>query len=173
MRLSVERPFVGASAFLIPEAALQHRTGLVPAVLPASTEHRERTVGVPQELGGSCRLRREFPAGDTGITTPGLDGALVRRGAKRTSGRGGTAKRRRRSAAGRTAGSPSALIVPWKRGNSPRRTPWREAKRRSAVLTEGNMLNTLRFLRMSTELGRRATGTLRGRRICRQRNRML
>src|SRR6516164_5213376 len=161
MLLSVERPFVGASAVRIPGATLLHRNGLVPAVLPASTEHGERTLGVPQEPGRSCRLLRELPAGDTGITTPGLDGALVRRGAKRTSERGGTAKRRQRSAAGWAAGGRSALIVPSKQGNSPRRTLWREAKRRPAGSTEGHMLNTSRFLRMSTALGRTATRTLR------------
>ena len=51
MLLSAERPFVGALAFLIPGATLRHRTGLVPAVLPASTEHGKRALGVPQELG--------------------------------------------------------------------------------------------------------------------------
>src|SRR6516162_8686924 len=102
MLLSVERPFVGASAVRIPGATPLHRNGLVLVVLPASTEHGERTLGVPQEPGRSYRLLSEIPAGDTGITTPGLDGALVRRGAKRTSERGGTAKR---SAAGRAAGS--------------------------------------------------------------------
>jgi hypothetical protein len=173
MLLSVERPFVGASAVLIPGAALQHRTGLVPAVLPASTEHGKRTPGVPLEPGRSCRFLCEIPAGDTGLTTPGLGGALVRRGAKRMSERGGTAKRRQRSAAGWAAGSRSALKVPLKQGNSPRRTPSREAEHQPAGLTEENMLNTSRFSRMSTELGRTATGTLRGWRICRLKNRML
>jgi hypothetical protein len=87
MLLSVERPFVGAFAFLIPGATLLHRSGLVPAVLPASTEHGKRAVGVLQELGRSCRFLSEIPAGDTGLPTPGFGGALVRRGAKRTSGR--------------------------------------------------------------------------------------
>src|SRR5262245_6565877 len=173
MLLSVERPFVGAFAFRIPGAALLHRNGLVRAVLPASTEHGERTLGVRQEPGRSCRFLCEIPAGDTGLTTPGHGGALVRHGAKRTSERGGTAKRRQPSAAGWAAGSHSALIVPLKRGNSPRRTPWRKARRQSAGSTEGNMLNTSRFNRMSTGLGRLATGTLRGRRIRRLRNRML
>src|SRR6516164_2947661 len=162
MRWSGERPNVGALALPKPGATLRYRTGLVPAVLPASTEHGKRTFGVLQELGRSCRLLREIPAGATGLPTPGLGGALVRRGAKRTSGRGGTAKRRQRSAAGRAAGSRSALIVPLKQGNSPRRTLWREARRRPAGSTEGHMLNTSRFLRMSTALGRTATGTLRG-----------
>ena len=119
MLLSVERPFAGAFAFRIPGAALLHRNGLVRAVLPASTEHGERTLGVPQELGRSCRFLSELPAGDTGITTPGFGGALVRRGAKRTSERGGTAKRRQQSAVGRAAGSHSALIVPVKLANGP------------------------------------------------------
>ena len=51
MLLSAERPFVGALAFVIPGAALRHRNGLVPAVLPASTEHGERTFGGPRNLG--------------------------------------------------------------------------------------------------------------------------
>ena len=142
---SAERPFVGALAFVIPGAALRYRTGLVSAVLPASTEQGERTFGGPQGPGRSCRLLGEIPDGETGSTTPGLDGALVRRGAKRTSGRGGTAQRRRRSAAGRAAGSRSALRVPSKRGNSPRRTPWREARRQPAGSTEGNRPNPSRF----------------------------
>src|SRR6516164_9139324 len=152
MLLSAERPFVGAFAVRIPRATLRHRNGLVPAVPPASTEHGERTIGVPQELARSCRLLSELPAGETGSTTPGPDGALVRRGANRTSGRGGTAQRRQRSAAGWAAGSRSALIVPRKQGNSPRRTLWREARRRPADPTEGNMPNPSRFIRMSTGL---------------------
>src|SRR5262245_58817126 len=87
MLLSAERPFVGASAFLIPGATLLHLTGLVTAVLPASTEHGKRTIEVPQELGRSCRPLRDIPAGATGSPTPGPGGALVRRGANRTSER--------------------------------------------------------------------------------------
>src|SRR5262245_25071820 len=41
MLLNAERPFVGALAFRIPGATLRHRNGLVPAVLPASTEHEQ------------------------------------------------------------------------------------------------------------------------------------
>jgi hypothetical protein len=39
MLLSVERPIVGALAVPKPGATLRYRNGLVPAVLPASTEH--------------------------------------------------------------------------------------------------------------------------------------
>jgi hypothetical protein len=66
MLLSAERPFAGALAFVIPGAALRHRNGLVSAVLPASTEHGERTIGGPQEPGRSCLLLGEFPAGRPG-----------------------------------------------------------------------------------------------------------
>ena len=45
--------------------------------------------------------------------------------------------------------SQSALIVPWKQGNSPRRTLWRKAKRRPTDSIEGNMSNTSRFGSMS------------------------
>ena len=51
--------------------------------------------------------------------------------------------------------------------------PHPTARRQSADPTEGNRLNPSRFLRLSTGLGRLATGTLRGWRICRLRNRML
>jgi hypothetical protein len=57
----------------------------------------------------------------------------------------GTAKRRKRSAAGRATGSRSVLIVPMKLGNSPWRTQWRKAKRRLTDSVEGNMSSTLRF----------------------------
>ena len=65
MLLSVERPFVGASAFHIPGAMLLHRIGLVPAVLPASTEHGKRTLGFSRNLGdpvvSSAKSRPEIP----------------------------------------------------------------------------------------------------------------
>ncbi len=86
MLLSFERPIVGAFAFEIPRATLLHRNGLVRAVLPESDWNmRKRTIEILQELGSSCRFLGSIPAGDTGSTTPGLDGALVRRGANATS----------------------------------------------------------------------------------------
>src|SRR5262249_44305325 len=71
MLWSVERPFVGASAVHIPGATLRHCSGLVTAVLPASTEHGQRTIGVPQELGRSCRLLRESPGRRYRVTNSG------------------------------------------------------------------------------------------------------
>src|SRR5262245_2511796 len=53
MLLSVERPFAGASAFVIPGATPRHRHGLVTAVPPASTEHvRTDNRGAP----GTCEI---------------------------------------------------------------------------------------------------------------------
>ena len=46
---------------------------------------------------------------------------------------------------GMAAGRRSALIVPLKQGNSPRRTLRRKAKRRPTDSIEGNMPNTSRF----------------------------
>src|SRR5207249_3262820 len=65
-------------------------------------------------------------------------------GAK-TERNGGTAKRRQRSAAGRTAGSRSALIVPAKRGHGTARTAWREARRRIVEPLEGKTANASKF----------------------------
>jgi hypothetical protein len=87
MLLSVERPFVGAFAFVQPGATLLHceRSG---ASSPAGVglEHGKRIIEVPQELGRVLLLLlNEIPAGDTGLPTPGLGGSLVRRGANITS----------------------------------------------------------------------------------------
>jgi hypothetical protein len=106
------------------------------------------------------------------LPTPGLGGALVRRGAKRTSERGGTAKRRQRSAARRAAGSRSALVEPPKQGNSPRRTLGREAKRRPADPGAGNRWGTSRPRSLSTQRARIASGALPGRPSCRLTDRM-
>ncbi len=44
-------------------------------------EHGKRKIEVPQELGRSCCLLGNIPAGDTGSTTPGLGRRLVSQGA--------------------------------------------------------------------------------------------
>ena len=86
MLLSVERPFVGALALLMTRghAAALYRSG---ASSPAGVglEHRKRIIEIPQELGRSCCFLGKIPAGDTGLSTPGSGGALVRQGAKRAS----------------------------------------------------------------------------------------
>ncbi len=98
-------------------------------------QSRRRRIGTcangqrfPRNLGDpDCFLGR-IPAGDTGLPTPGLGGALVHRGANSNECNRGTAKRRKRSAAGWASGSRSTLIVPMKPGNWSRRTRWREGK---------------------------------------------
>src|SRR5262245_52783231 len=72
MLWSAERPFVGAFALHIPGATLRHRTGLVPAVLPASTEQGKRTIEVLQELGRSCRLLSADPGRSYRVTNSRL-----------------------------------------------------------------------------------------------------
>ena len=48
-------------------------------------EHRKRIIEILQELGRSCCFLGNIPAGDTGLPTPGLGGALVHQGANLTS----------------------------------------------------------------------------------------
>ena len=86
MLLSVERPNRGSLCLSMTKGHAAVLYGLVQAVLPASDWNMcKRTIVVPQELGRSCRLLGKIPAGDTGLPTPGLGGALVRRGANATS----------------------------------------------------------------------------------------
>src|SRR5258705_6712482 len=61
MLLSVERPFVGASAFLIPGATRLHRNGLVQPSCRRRPIMREWTIEIPQELARSCRLLSRIP----------------------------------------------------------------------------------------------------------------
>ena len=86
---------------------------------------RKRTIWVPQELGRSCRLLGRIPGGRYRVTNSRPIGACTRSaaGAKSAEWNRGTAKRRQRSAAGRAAGSHSALIVPVKLGNATRAGP--------------------------------------------------
>ena len=83
MLLSVERPNCGSLCFWMTKGHAAALYGLVSAVLPASVWNMcKRMSEVPQELGRSCCLLGNIPAGDTGLSTPGLGGALVRQGAK-------------------------------------------------------------------------------------------
>jgi hypothetical protein len=81
-------------------------------------------MGVPQELGRSCRLHEKNPGRGYRATNPRLatwHPAVA--GAKLAECARGTVKRRQRSAAGRAAGSRSASIVPRKPGNSTHENP--------------------------------------------------
>jgi len=116
-------------------AAILYRSGM--AVLPESKNMCKRSIGVPQELGRSCRLLGRIPAGDTGLPTPGPSRPHLVRGEQNHKCNRGIAKRRQRSAARRAAGSRNALIVPLKQGNSPWRTLWRGSEASSVRLNRG------------------------------------
>jgi hypothetical protein len=120
----------------------------------------KRTVGVPQELGRSRRLLGNIPGRSHRVNNSRPRRRTRPPGSEPNEWNRGTTKRRQRSAAGRATGSRSALILPVKQGNSPRRTLWRKAKRRPADSIEGNMLNTSRFSCMSPQLDRIASGTI-------------
>jgi hypothetical protein len=145
MLLSVERPFVGAFAVHIPRATLLLRNGLVQAVLPASTEHVQTDNRGSPGTWEILSFPRQHPGRSYRVTNSRPRRRTRPPRSERNEWNRGTAKRRKRSAAGWAAGSRSALIVPLKQGNSPRRTLWRKAKRRPADPIEGNMSNTSRF----------------------------
>ena len=87
MLLSVERPNCGSPCLAMTRGHAAALYGLVQAVLPASVWNMANgSLRFPRNLGEPCSLLGEFPAGDTGLPTPGLGGALVRRGANTTSG---------------------------------------------------------------------------------------
>jgi hypothetical protein len=96
----------------------------------------KRTIEIPQELGRSCRF-----LGDSRPEIPGdqLPASAVHSAAEEQNNEcnRGTAKRRKRSAAGWTAGSRSTLIVPMKPGNRSRGTRWREGKTERGCLMLG------------------------------------
>jgi hypothetical protein len=70
MLWSVERPLVGASAVHIPGATLRHRTGLVPAVLPASKTMANGQWGLSGNLGGPDHLQATFAGSGDRLTNP-------------------------------------------------------------------------------------------------------
>jgi hypothetical protein len=70
MLWSVERPLVGASAVHIPGAMLRHRTGLVPAVLPASKNMANGQWGLSGNLGGPDHLQATFAGRGDRLTNP-------------------------------------------------------------------------------------------------------
>ena len=68
----------GAFVFLNAGATLLLLMGLEPAVLPESKNMCKRTIGVPQELGRSCRFLGQFPEGVPGDQLQASAAALVR-----------------------------------------------------------------------------------------------
>src|SRR5262245_59663925 len=71
MLLSVERPFVGAFAFLIPGATRLHRNGLAQPSCRRRLTMREWTIEIPQQLARSCRLLSEIPGWRHRVTNSG------------------------------------------------------------------------------------------------------
>jgi len=123
MLLSVERPFAGAFAVHIPRAMLLLRNGLVQAVLPASRNMCKRIIGDPQELVEILSSPRQHPGRSYRVTNSRPRRRTRPPRSERNECNRGTAKRRKRSAVGRAAGSHSVLIVPLKPANSPQLEP--------------------------------------------------
>ncbi len=127
----------GVFAVVIAGAMLPFCTGLEWQSCRSRRTCANGQFGFSKNLGGpdvsSVNSRLELP----GYQLQALATVLVRRGAKSTSANRGIAKRRKRSTARWVAGSRSALIVPLKQGNSPRRTLWRGSEASSARLNRG------------------------------------
>src|SRR5262245_29515041 len=153
MLLSVERPFVGASAFHIPGATLLHCSGLVTAVLPASTEQGKRTLGVPQELGTPDRLCLDNDRlwGWPDPNTPGPKPASGLCGETNTGARGGNRLAKATKWDGKDGRESERSIVPLKPGNSCREHPGEGRGRLVAVPWPGNSAGALNLDQLSTK----------------------
>ncbi len=136
-------------------------------------EHGKRTTEVPQELGRVLHLL----LGNSRLEIPGyqLQALAVHSSGRERKQRVHPRYRQaKETKCGEMAvGCRSALIVPLKQGNSPRRTQWRKAKRRPTDSVEGNMLNTSRFFKHVNVSRSNSLGDHSGWRICWSRNRML
>ena len=152
MLLSAERPFAGASAVHIPGATPRHRSGLVPAVLPASTEQGKRAIGVPQELGTPDRLRldNDRPWGWPDPNTPGPKPASGLCGATNTGARGGNRPAKATKWDGKDGRESERPIVPQKPGNSCREDPGEGRGRLVAGPWPGNSAGALNPDQLST-----------------------
>jgi hypothetical protein len=153
MLWSVERPFAGAFAVLIPGATLRHCTGLVHAVLPASTEQGKRTLGVPQELGTPARLRLDNDRfwGWPDPNTPGPKPASGLCGATNTGARGGNRLAKATKWDGKDGRESERSIVPVKPGNSCRENPGEGRGRLVAGPWPGNSAGALNLDPLSTK----------------------
>src|SRR5262249_21950205 len=98
---SVERPFAGASAVHIPGATPRRRTGLVPAVLPASTEQGKRKGGFPRNLGRPTVSTSKATGSGGGLTRTPLPPSRRRAGVERRTQAHGVVTVSRRQRRGR------------------------------------------------------------------------
>ena len=120
--------------------------GLVQTVLPASDWNIANGQSwFPRNLGEPCSLLSEFPAGETGLPTPGFGGALVRQGANATSETLRYRQTKETKCGGMAAGRHSVLIVLMKLANSPSWSQWREARRRFMEPFLRNTTNASKF----------------------------
>ena len=137
-------------------------------------EHGKRNIEVSQELG---RVLLFLLLGNSRLEIPGhqLQALPVHSSGRERKQRVHPRYRQaKETKCGEMAvGCRNALIVPSKLGNSPRRTQWRKAKRRSAESIEGNMLNTSRFFRHVTVSRSNSLGDLVDGESVGPRNRML
>jgi hypothetical protein len=129
MLLSAERPNRGSLCLSMTKGHAAALYGLVQAVLPASDWNMcKRTIVVPQELGRSSSFPRQIPGWRYRVTNSRPRRHTRPSRSEYNECNRGTAKRRKRSAAGWAARSRSTLIVLMKPGNWSRRTRWREGK---------------------------------------------
>jgi hypothetical protein len=96
-----------------------------------------RTIETPQELGRSYSFPRSIPGGRYRVTNSRPRRCTRPPRSELPECNRGTAKRRKRSAAGWAVGSRSTLIVPMKPGNRSRGTRWREGKTERGCLMLG------------------------------------
>ena len=139
----------------------------------------KRSIGVPQELGRILLYApRQFPAGDTGLSTPGSDSALVWQRAKTTSAT--RYRQAKETKCGEMAvGCRSTRIVLMKPRNWSRRTRWREGKtERGCLMLDPRPRNTSEAsysesrITFTTQDSNPGMQYFAARRIQRQRNRM-
>ena len=129
MLLSVERPNRGSLCLSMTRGHAAALYGLVQAVLPASDWNMcKRTIVVPQELGRTLFAPRRIPGWRYRVTNSRPWRRTRPPRSESNECNRGTAKRRKRSAAGWAARSRSTLIVLMKPGNRSRGTRWREGK---------------------------------------------
>jgi hypothetical protein len=135
----------------IAGAAPAHRNGLVCPVLPGSENRAKGPEGcrgtwealrasLRTRAGGGDRLTHPRPA----VGRPGPTGAKVQAHRRVASGEGNRVRRKgpRES---------HSAIVPWKSGNAPRRTRWREGRCRRTDLVGGTRRSPLRLQRLSPQ----------------------
>ena len=122
------------------------------AVEPAegSTEARKRpSAEVPPGSESMARVQRRSPGTWEALSSP----PEVERPHAERDEKGGRWYRTtsQRECCGKEAGSRSAPVVPEKRGNHPRGTPWREEARRVSEPQEGKMAETSSSTTVSTK----------------------